>query len=120
MRKLVDGYALAKQRGHMAAPHGLVRYVSDIDGKQVHRNAPGHRAALACHDDVSATGTVIAAAGAEIPVGISGSDDRQPGRPSRGPGGTVADAVAALDIAGLHDARLEIDNPLHRVVGLRR
>src|SRR5207244_2878678 len=92
----------------------------DIDGKQVHRNAAGHRAALAGHHDLGAARTVIAAAGPEIAVGISGRDDRQPGWPPGGPGRAVADTVPAFDIADLHDARLQVDNRLHRIVGLRR
>ena len=104
----------------MAAPHGLVGQVGDIDGKQVHRNAAGHRAALAAYHDIGAARAVVAAAGPEIAVGISGRDDRQPGRPPGGPGRAVADTVAALDVADLHDARLQVDNRLHRIVGLRR
>src|ERR1700756_1078010 len=46
--------------------------------------------------------------------------DPKPGGPARGPGAAIADGFAAIDVADLHDARLEVDHLLHRVVGLRR
>ncbi len=56
-----------------------------------------------------------AARGPEISVGITRSDNGQAGRPPRGPGRAITDGVAALDVANLHDARLEVDDLLHRV-----
>ena len=53
----------------------------------------------------------------EITIGIAGGDNGELGRPPRGPGAPIAHGFAALDIADLHDARLQFDDRLHRIVG---
>src|ERR1700682_3495758 len=50
---------------------------------------------------LAAAGPLLAPAGAKIAVGITGRYDREPGRPPRGPGTAIADALALLDIADL-------------------
>ncbi len=120
MRQLVDGDAFADQGHHVAAARRVLLEIGDVDRDQVHGDAAGDRAALADDHDLGAAGAVIGAGGAEIAVGIAGCDDREFGRPPRGPGAAIADGLAALDIADLHDARLQFDDRLHRVVGFRR
>src|SRR5258707_10169086 len=100
----------------MAARGGVVGQVSDIDRHQVHRDAPRYRAALAGNDDLGATGPVDAAGGAEISVGVTGRYDRKFSRTPRGPGAAIADALALLDIAHLHDAGFQVDDRLHRII----
>src|SRR3984957_15277201 len=120
VRQIVDGDALANQRHHMAAPRGVLVEVGDVDGHQVHRDAAGHRAALTRNHYVCGAGAVDAAGSAEIAVGIAGRNDRQPSRPARRPGAAVADAFAFVEIADLHNAGLQLDHRLHRIVGFRR
>ena len=120
MRELVDGDAFADQGHHVAAARGVLLEIGDVDRDQIHGDAAGDRAALAGDHDLGAAGAVIGACRAEIAVGIAGGDDRKPGRPPRGPGAAIADGLAALDIADLHDARFQLDHRLHRIVGLRR
>jgi hypothetical protein len=119
MRQFIDGDALAEQRHHVAAPRRVGGQIGNVDGHQIHRNAPRHRATLAGDDNIGAAGAVIGAGRAKVPVGIAGRRDREPGRPPRGPGSAVTDGLAALDIADLHDAGLDLDNRLHRIVGFR-
>src|SRR6202011_3421026 len=104
MREFVDRDAFADQRRHMAAARRVLFEIGDVDGHQIHRDAAGDRAALAGDHHLGAAGAVVAAAGAEIAVGIAGGDDREPGRPPRGPGAAIADALAFIDVAELHDA----------------
>ena len=103
----------------MAAPHGVVRQVRDVDRHQIHRDAARDRAALAGNHDLGAAASVIGAGCAEISVGIAGRDDCEFRRPSRGPGAAIADRLTALDVPDLYDAGLELDHRPHRVVGLR-
>src|ERR1700761_7135744 len=110
MAEFVDRDALAKQRHEMAAAHRVLFQFGDIDRDQIHRNAACDRAALAGDDDLRAACAVIAAAGAEITVGVTGGEDSKPGRAASRPVPAIADAFAAFDIADLYDARLQIDD----------
>src|SRR6266702_5819121 len=104
VREFVDRDALANQRHHVAAPHGVFFKIGDVDAYQVHRDAARNRAALAGDHHLSTACAVVAAGSAEISVGVAGRYDRELGRPPRGPRSAVTDAVAALDIADVHDA----------------
>src|SRR5258708_3509590 len=120
VREFVDRDALADQRPHVAAPPRILFKIRDVDGHQVHRDAARYRAALAGDHHLGTARAVVTAGGAEISVGIASRYDREPGRPPRGPRSAITDAVAALDIADLHDAGFQIDNRLHRVIGFPR
>ena len=74
--EFVDRNAFADQRHHMAAPHGILVEIGDVDRRQVHRNPPRDRAALAGDHHLGAAGAVIGAGGAEIAVGIARGNDR--------------------------------------------
>ncbi len=118
--EFVDRDAFADQRHHVTAPDRILVEVGDVDRGQVHRNPARDRAALAGDHHLGAAGAVIGAGRAEISVGIACRNERYPGRTPRGPGPAIADGLAALDIADLHDARLQVDNRLHRIVGFGR
>ena len=118
--EFVDRDAFADQRHQVTAPHGVLVEIGDVDRGQVHRNPPRNRAALAGDHHLGAAGAVIGAGRAEISVGIARGNDRYSGRTPRSPGPAIADGLAALDIADLHDARLQLDDRLHRIVGLGR
>src|SRR5947199_3416752 len=60
----VDGDAVADQRCEIAAARWL-RQVGHVDRHQIHRDAPGDRAALLVDDDFGAAHAVDAAGGAE-------------------------------------------------------
>src|SRR5438552_124403 len=120
VREFVDRDALANQRHHVAAPHGVFLKIGDVDGHQVLRDAARNRTALAGDHYLGTARAVVTAGGAEISVGIAGRYDREPGRPPRGPRSAITDAVAFLDIADVHDAGFQIDDRLHRIIGFRR
>src|SRR5579883_171363 len=120
MGELIDRDAFADQRHHVAAPRRVGRQVGDVDRDQVHGDAAGYRAALAGDDDFRTAGAVAGAGGPEIAVGIAGRDNGKLRGSPRAPGAAVTDGVAALDGAGLDDARLEVDDRLHRIVRFRR
>ena len=118
--EFVDRDTFADQRHQVTAPHGILVKISDVDRGQVHRNPARNRAALAGDHHFGAAGAIVGAGGTEISVSIARGHDRYSGRPPRGPGPAIADGLAALDVADLHDARLQLDDRLHRIVGFGR
>src|SRR5947209_10165888 len=116
MREFVHRDAFADQRYHVASPRGLLFNVGDVDRHQVHRNPTRDRATLAADHDLSPPGAIVAAAGAEITVRVTGGDDGQFGRTPAGPGPPVAHRFALFDMADVQDARLQIDDLLHGIV----
>src|ERR1700687_6123183 len=99
VREFVDRDALANQRHHLAAPHGVLFKIRDVDGHQVHRDAARNRAALAGDHHLGTARAVVTAGGAEISVGIARGDDREFCGPPRGPRSALTHAFAARDTA---------------------
>src|SRR5712672_2225088 len=76
VREFVDRDALADQRRHVAAPHGVLFKIRDVDGHQVHRDTTRDWAALAGDHHLGSACAIVAASGAEISVGVARGYDR--------------------------------------------
>src|SRR3977135_2604917 len=113
--EIIDAHAIADQRGKIAATHGTLGQLRDVDGEQVHRHAAGDGTTPAGHDHV---GCGLALGGAGRPqeaARVAYCHHRNAARPGSGKSSAVADGFALADRAHLDDPALELD---HRAQGV--
>src|ERR1700745_1719939 len=100
---IIDAQLAADEGGIVAAVHGAIGEIADINSHEVHRNAAHHWTLFAGHDRGAARVLVASACGAQQPIGIAGGYDRDARVTSGGPGGAIADRLVASDRAYLQN-----------------
>src|SRR5690349_12471316 len=90
MREFIHRDALANESNHVASPCGVLFNIGDVDAHQVHRDPARDRAPPPADHNLRSACAITTAAGAEIPISITGGDDGQSGGASRGPCRAIA------------------------------
>src|SRR5260370_15629260 len=110
---LVDGKVFADEGGNIAAADRTIGYVGDIDTSQVHRNVTDDGAALLRDDSGTAALAVEATPSTQQPVGVTECNDSNARGASCRPSGAVANGLALLPLAHLHDASGQLADVAH-------
>src|SRR6266516_7809329 len=118
--EIVHARAPADQGGKVAAAHGAIGTLGDVDGQHVHRHAPGDGTALARDDDLGRRLAPGSGGRPQEAIRITDGDDCDPAWPRGGESRAITHGVALIDRAHLDDPALEFHHRTHEIFLARR